>query len=160
MAITPQAIKDQEFQSKFRGYDPIEVKGYLELVAEEFFEILEKVRQQEGEYEALVLEKELLEEMNQKLEADIETALKTTEDVREESSEKDDVRAELEKEMEELQTARADLEEEQKEWEDEVIAAEGRISEIEEKTPGAAGSGGPSGNTPQLSGADKLIFRG
>lgn len=30
MAITPQAIKDQEFQVKFRGYDTVEVKAYLE----------------------------------------------------------------------------------------------------------------------------------
>ena len=133
MAIIPQAIKDQEFQSKFRGYDPIEVKGYLELVAEEFFELLEKVRHQDEEIEALSQEKGLLEEMNLKLEADIETALQTTEDVRKESLAKDEVRAELEKEIEELQTARADLEEEQKEWEEEVIAAEGRVAEIEEK---------------------------
>ena len=133
MAIIPQAIKDQEFQSKFRGYDPIEVKGYLELVAEEFFELLEKVRQQDEEIEVLSQEKGLLEEMNVKLEADIETALQTTEDVRKESLAKDEVRAELEKEIEELQTARADLEEEQKEWEEEVIAAEGRLAEIEEK---------------------------
>lgn len=133
MAIIPQAIKDQEFQSKFRGYDPIEVKGYLELVAEEFFELLEKVRQQDEEIEALSQEKGLLEEMNVKLEAEIETALQTTEDVRKESLAKDDIRAELEKEIEELQTARADLEEEQKEWEEEVIAAEGRVAEIGEK---------------------------
>ena len=84
MAITPQAIKDQEFQTKFRGFDPIEVKGYLELVAEEFFELLEKVRQQEEEIEVLSQEKGLLEEMNAKLEDDIETALKTTDDVRKE----------------------------------------------------------------------------
>ena len=95
MAIIPQAIKDQEFQSKFRGYDPIEVKGYLELVAEEFFELLEKVRQQDEEIEVLSQEKGLLEEMNVKLEADIETALQTTEDVRKESLAKDEVRAEL-----------------------------------------------------------------
>ena len=115
MAITPQAIKDQEFQTKFRGYDPIEVKGYLELVAEEFFELLEKVRQQEEEIEVLSQEKGLLNEMNAKLEDDIETALKTTDDVRKEGEEKDAARAELEKELEELQTAQADLEEEQKE---------------------------------------------
>lgn len=133
MAITPQAIKDQEFQTKFRGYDPIEVKGYLELVAEEFFELLEKVRQQEEEIEVLSQEKGLLDEMNAKLEDDIETALKTTDDVRKEGEEKDAARAELEKEIEELQTAQADLEEEQKEWEEEVIAAEGRVAEFEEK---------------------------
>ena len=44
MSITPQAIKDQEFQVKFRGYDTLEVKAYLELLAEEFFELHEQNR--------------------------------------------------------------------------------------------------------------------
>ncbi|MDP3481389.1 MAG: DivIVA domain-containing protein, partial [Desulfoprunum sp.] len=44
MSITPQAIKDQEFQIKFRGYDSLEVKAYLELLAEEFFELHEQNR--------------------------------------------------------------------------------------------------------------------
>lgn len=53
MSITPQAIKDQEFQVKFRGYDAIEVKAYLELVAEEFFELHETRRRQDEEFEEL-----------------------------------------------------------------------------------------------------------
>jgi DivIVA domain-containing protein len=53
MSITPQAIKDQEFQVKFRGYDPIEVKAYLDLVAEEFFDLHELKRKQEEEYAEL-----------------------------------------------------------------------------------------------------------
>ncbi len=53
MSITPQAIKDQEFQVKFRGYDTIEVKAYLELLAEEFFELHEVRRRQEDEYAEL-----------------------------------------------------------------------------------------------------------
>ncbi|RUM46731.1 MAG: DivIVA domain-containing protein, partial [Desulfocapsa sp.] len=32
MTITPQLIKDQEFESKFRGFDPIEVRDYLETI--------------------------------------------------------------------------------------------------------------------------------
>ena len=49
MSITPQAIKDQEFQVKFRGYDAIEVKAYLELLAEEFFELHEARSRQDEE---------------------------------------------------------------------------------------------------------------
>lgn len=131
MAITPQAIKDQEFQSKFRGYDTIEVKAYLELVAEEFFELLEKIRLQDEEIEALTQERNLLKELNDKLGADIETALATTDEVRKESAAKDERQEELVKEIEELQVAQADFEEERKEFEEEVSAAEGRISEIE-----------------------------
>ncbi len=40
--LKPQAIKDQEFQVKFRGYDPVEVRNFLELLAEDFFELLEQ----------------------------------------------------------------------------------------------------------------------
>ncbi|MDR3090195.1 MAG: DivIVA domain-containing protein [Desulfobulbaceae bacterium] len=53
MSITPQTIKDQEFQTKFRGYDTIEVKAYLDLVAEEFFELLESKRRQDEALAAL-----------------------------------------------------------------------------------------------------------
>ncbi len=58
MSITPQAIKDQEFQSKFRGYDTIEVKAYLELLAEEFFELLEAERAREVKKQELIDENE------------------------------------------------------------------------------------------------------
>lgn len=58
--LTPQAIKDQEFQIKFRGYDAIEVKAYLELLAEDFFEITEQNRVQVEEIEALQAEQESL----------------------------------------------------------------------------------------------------
>ncbi len=53
-------IKDQEFQVKFRGYDTVEVKAYLELIAEEFFELLEQVRQQVDELDSIVAERDLL----------------------------------------------------------------------------------------------------
>ena len=53
MSITPQTIKDQEFQTKFRGYDTIEVKAYLDLIAEEFFELLEAKNRQDQEAAAL-----------------------------------------------------------------------------------------------------------
>jgi len=55
--LTPQAIKDQEFQIKFRGYDAIEVKAYLELLAEDFFEVTERNRVLTEEVETLRAEK-------------------------------------------------------------------------------------------------------
>ncbi len=42
--LKPQAIRDQEFEIKFRGYDPIEVKSYLELLADDVFELIEDKR--------------------------------------------------------------------------------------------------------------------
>ena len=53
MPTTPQMIKDQEFQTKFRGYDTIEVKEYLDHVAEEFFELLEAKHRQDEKIAAL-----------------------------------------------------------------------------------------------------------
>ncbi|SHO46238.1 DivIVA domain-containing protein [Desulfopila aestuarii] len=67
MSITPQAIKDQEFQVKFRGYDTIEVKAYLELLAEEFFELHEVRRRQEDEYAELYEEVQALKEERENL---------------------------------------------------------------------------------------------
>jgi len=58
--LTPQAIKDQEFQIKFRGYDAIEVNAYLELLAEDFFELTEQNRIQADEIQALQSEQESL----------------------------------------------------------------------------------------------------
>ncbi len=67
MAITPQAIQDQEFQSKFRGYDTVEVKAYLELIAEEFYELLEQVRQQFDELDVIVAERDALQDQKRAL---------------------------------------------------------------------------------------------
>lgn len=60
MSITPQVIKDQEFQVKFRGYDTIEVKAYLELLAENFFELHEESNKKDEELELLRMEREEL----------------------------------------------------------------------------------------------------
>ncbi|PIE00175.1 MAG: hypothetical protein CSA81_13975 [Acidobacteria bacterium] len=54
--LTPQAIKDQEFQIKFRGYDNIEVKSFLELLAEDFFVLAEENRELVMEAESLKFE--------------------------------------------------------------------------------------------------------
>lgn len=67
MSITPQAIKDQEFQVKFRGYDTIEVKAYLELLAEEFFELHEMRRRQEDDFAELHEEAQALKQERETL---------------------------------------------------------------------------------------------
>ena len=69
--LTPQAIKDQEFQIKFRGYDAIEVKAYLELLAEDFFELTEQNRLQAEEIEALKAGQESLQRENETLTAEV-----------------------------------------------------------------------------------------
>jgi DivIVA domain-containing protein len=62
-------IKDQEFQTKFRGYDTIEVKEYLDHIAEEFFELLEAKRRQNEKVAALQFDCQELSEAKDHLEA-------------------------------------------------------------------------------------------
>ncbi len=72
MSITPQTIKDQEFQVKFRGYETIEVKAYLELVAEEFFALQENRRIEEEEKQELQAENFQFRQRNQELEREVQ----------------------------------------------------------------------------------------
>jgi DivIVA domain-containing protein len=103
MSITPQAIKDQEFQIKFRGYDAIEVKAYLELLAEEFFELHELRRKQEEEYAELYEETQILKQEKEALLRE-----STERDQRSEASvleflQKDETIADLQKKIENLE---------------------------------------------------------
>jgi len=132
MAITPQAIKDQEFQTRFRGYDAVEVKAYLELIAEEFFELLEKLRQQEEEIAEIKQQKELAEEVNTRLQDDVDAAQRMVEELHGTLAEKEAREAERAREIEEMQTALDDFEEERKEFEDELSEAEARVSDRDE----------------------------
>lgn len=105
MSITPQSIKDQEFQSKFRGYDTIEVKAYLELLAEEFFELHELRRKQEEEFAELHEEAEALKQERTELLEDTREREERTEASVVQFLEKDEVIDELQKKVEELEKA-------------------------------------------------------
>lgn len=131
MSITPQAIKDQEFQSKFRGYDTIEVKAYLELLAEEFFELLENGRKQEDDNESLVEERDGLVHQNETYAREIEGLKEEIEKVKQDSGVQEEKAKDWVAEIEELQTVIADHEQEKKELEDEVSEAEARIKDAE-----------------------------
>ncbi|MBU0945972.1 MAG: DivIVA domain-containing protein [Proteobacteria bacterium] len=132
MSITPQLIKDQEFQSKFRGFDPIEVKDYLETIADEFFTLQEQYKEQLAELESLRQEKETFVTYNSSLETDMQFTRKISEELKEGCSQKEEKIQELTKEIEELHLRIADIEQEQEEQEEEVSAAEARIKEAEE----------------------------
>jgi len=100
--LTPQAIKDQEFQVKFRGYDSIEVKAYLELLAEDFFELTEQNRTQAEEIETLLSEKETLAA---EVQANQENADGIQAEIREDHEQKDREIAELKEEIEKLKAS-------------------------------------------------------
>ena len=124
MTITPQLIKDQEFESKFRGFDPIEVKDYLETIADEFFELQEKCKEQEEELNVLREAKESSEEYNSSLETDIEFTRKISEELKDGCTQKEEKVQELTAEVEELQLRIADMEQENAERDEEISAVE------------------------------------
>jgi len=132
MTITPQLIKDQEFESKFRGFDPIEVKDYLETIADEFFELQEKCKEQEEELETLRDAKDSSEEYNSSLETDMEFTRKISEELRDGCALKEEKVVELNAEVEELQLRIADMDQENAERDDEVSAVEAAREELEE----------------------------
>jgi cell division initiation protein len=132
MTITPQLIKDQEFESKFRGFDPIEVKDYLETIADEFFELQEKCKEQEEELDLLREAKESSEEYNSSLETDMEFTRKISEELKDGCAQKEEKVHELTEEVEELQLRIADIEQESAEHDEEVSTVEAARKEVEE----------------------------
>jgi DivIVA domain-containing protein len=85
---TPQAIKDQDFQLKFRGYDAIEVKAYLELLAEDFFELTEQNRLQSEALESLKSELEFLRREKDNLAAEVRLSRESAEGIQSEIDER------------------------------------------------------------------------
>jgi len=128
--LTPQAIKDQEFQIKFRGCDAIEVKSYLELLAEDFFELLEQNRVQAEEIQSFVAEQKLFRIEKKKFENELQVNQVSRDKIRveiaEEYSQKDEENGELKKQIEVLQTTVNQLE-------DENAVFREKISDLEEK---------------------------
>ncbi len=48
MALSPEEINEKTFATRFRGLDPVEVKGFLNLVATELSDLRDKIVQQYG----------------------------------------------------------------------------------------------------------------
>ncbi len=85
--LTAQAIKDQEFQIKFRGYDAIEVRAYLELLADDYFEVTEQNRVQSEEIESLLEELESLQRDKEALAAEAKESRENAKDIQSEIEE-------------------------------------------------------------------------
>lgn len=134
--LTPQAIKDQDFQIKFRGYDAIEVKAYLELLAEDFFELTEQNRLQAEEVESLKTELEFLQREKDNFAAEVRLSQENAETIQSQIEQgyrhKDD----------EILALKADLESARTNGD--TVAEENRklrqtIRELEEKNSGDVG---------------------
>ena len=135
--LTAQAIKDQEFQVKFRGYDTIEVKAYLELLAEDFFELGEQSRAQGEEIESLLAAQEMLLQEKEEFVAELELSRQhdagLQEEIDQSQQEKDRELAELKELLETVQATLALLEQENREYLE-------KISELEARLVGPAGA--------------------
>ncbi|RPH41129.1 MAG: DivIVA domain-containing protein [Desulfobulbaceae bacterium] len=102
MSITPQAIKDQEFQVKFRGYDTLEVKAYLELLAEEFFELHEQTRKMAEEGAGLASDVETLQREKEEAQRDGRKRIEELENLKDEIKRQQNQTIALQKEVDEL----------------------------------------------------------
>ena len=134
MTTTPQIIKDQEFQVKFRGYDPLEVKAYLDELAEEFFELQERCRLQVEDLQVLHEERAELEQQKYSLEAGGAEARKMAEELRQTGLLIEQKFAVLANEAEGLRNKIASLEREKEEQADALIALEVRLQKAAEGT--------------------------
>lgn len=135
--LTPQSIKDQEFQTKFRGYEPIEVKAYLELLAEDFFELTEQNRLQAEEIETLLAEQESLQRAKEALIAEMKISQENADGVQSEIQnrykQKDQEIAELNEKLEAVSASLVSMEEQN-------AAYLERIAELEAKLAGGQGA--------------------
>jgi cell division initiation protein len=134
--LTPQAIKDQDFQIKFRGYDAIEVKAYLELLAEDFFELTEQNRLQAEEIESLKTELELLQREKDNFAAEVRLSQENAETIQSQ------IEQGYRHKDEEILALKADLESARNTGD--AVAEENRrlrqtLHELEEKNRGDAG---------------------
>ena len=130
--LTPQAIKDQEFQVKFRGYDTIEVKSYLELLAEDFFELLEQNRFHIEEIKSLAAEQELLRVEKEKFENELQVGqvskAEIEAEIREEYSQQDEQSRDLVEQIEGLNTTVTQLEDENTAYREKIAELEAKLS--------------------------------
>ncbi len=130
--LTPQAIKDQEFQIKFRGYDAIEVKSYLELLAEDFFELLEQNRVHIEEIESFVAEQELYQVEKEKIENELRDDQVSRDeieaDVQKEYSRKDEEIEDLKTQIAKLETTVSGLEDENSKCCEKILELEENLS--------------------------------
>jgi DivIVA domain-containing protein len=134
--LTPQAIKDQDFQIKFRGYDAIEVKAYLELLAEDYFELTEQNRLHGEEIESLKTELEFLQREKESLAAEVRLSQENAEGIQSQIDQgykhKDKEISDLRAEVEEMRAKSLVVEEENR-------VLQGKLSGLEEKLAGGVG---------------------
>lgn len=135
--LTPQAIKDQDFQIKFRGYDAIEVKAYLELLAEDFFELNEQNRLQMEEIDSLITKRDVLQKEVDGLAAEVRLTRENAEGIQAAIDSRFQVKdkeiADLREQVEGARTAAQALE-------DENRSLQRKVTDLDNKLAGGVGA--------------------
>ncbi len=134
--LTPQAIKDQDFQIKFRGYDAIEVKAYLELLAEDYFELTEQNRLHGEEIESLKTELEFLQREKDSLAAEVRLSQENAEGIQ---SQIDQGYKHKDKEISDLRAETEGMRAKSLVVEEENRVLQGKLTGLEEKLAGGVG---------------------
>lgn len=83
MKITPVDIKNQKFAKSFRGYDPSEVEGFLEMLATTMEELLLENRKLKEQHIALESTLKSYTDLESNLKDALVTAQKVAEELRE-----------------------------------------------------------------------------
>ncbi len=135
--LTPQAIKDQDFQIKFRGYDAIEVKAYLELLAEDFFELTEQNRLHGEEIETLKTDLEFLQREKDSLAAEVRFSQENAEGIQ---AEIDQGNKHKDQEISDLRSQAEGARESVQALEAENRALQNTVNELQKNLAGGAGA--------------------
>ena len=135
--LTPQAIKDQDFQIKFRGYDAIEVKAFLELLAEDFFELTEQNRIHSEEIESLRSDMEFLRQEKENLAAEVRLGRENAEGIQ---SQIDQGLKHKDEEISQLRVVAEEAEARAASQNDENFSLRNKVNELEARLAGDAGT--------------------
>ena len=122
MTTTGEEIKKQEFQVKFRGYAPSEVQDYLELLADEFSGLVEKIQVQEQKLSELSRVVEAAEDSKRRLAGEHGVFRKTIESINAELKQRVVKEAQLMQDFEKKQKTITDFNRERRELQDELKA--------------------------------------
>jgi len=120
MTTTGEEIKKQEFQVKFRGYAPSEVQDYLELLADEFSGLVEKIQEQEQKLSELSRVVEAAEDSKRRLAGEHGVFRKTIESINAELKQRVVKEAQLMQDFEKKQKTITDFNRERRELQDEL----------------------------------------
>lgn len=120
MTTTGEEIKKQEFQIKFRGYAPSEVRDYLELLADEFSGLVEKIQVQEQKLSKLSKVVEAAEDSKRRLAGEHGVFRKTIESINAELKQRVVKEAQLMQDFEKKQKTITDFDRERRELQDEL----------------------------------------